>query len=88
MNQKARQALITWLVVYPIITGLIIVLDPLLRGWPVPARTLLLSAIMVPLMVFWAVPAASKCFAGFLAQDNSISTRQRCLKETRRNASN
>ena len=77
MKQKARQALITWMVVYPIITGLIIVLEPMLRGWPVPARTLLLSAIMVPLMVFWAVPAASKYFAGFLEQDESIATEQR-----------
>ncbi|MEL7045272.1 MAG: hypothetical protein AAGL66_09660 [Pseudomonadota bacterium] len=77
MNQKARQALITWVAVYPIITLLALILESPLRDWPVPARTLLLSAVMVPLMVFWAVPTASRWFAGFLNPTNQVAPEMR-----------
>lgn len=62
MNQKLRQTFITWLVVYPMITGLLILLEPVVSSWALPFRTLLLSAIMVPLMVFWAMPRATTHF--------------------------
>lgn len=57
--RKARMAIVTWIVVYPLITGLLLVLDPLLAGLPMPLRTLVLTAIMVPVMVFIAMPFAT-----------------------------
>lgn len=66
MNDRLRTALITWLVVYPMITALLAILEPWVSGWPMPLRTLLLSALMVPLMVLWAMPLATTKFAAFL----------------------
>lgn len=63
MGRKLLQAFTTWVAVYPIITCLILVLDPLVRDWPTPARTLLLSSIMVPVMVIWAVPMMNRLVA-------------------------
>lgn len=60
MIQKARQTLTTWVAVYPTITALILILEPLISDWPVPARTLLLSALMVPIMVFWVLPVTNR----------------------------
>ncbi len=51
-------ALVTWAVAYPLITSLLLVLDPLVGNLVLPLRTLLLTALMVPIMVYWAVPAA------------------------------
>ncbi len=54
-----RTTLVTWLAVYPVITMLLAVLEPVIADWPIPFRTLVLTAIMVPVMVIWALPAAN-----------------------------
>ncbi|MBT8447190.1 MAG: hypothetical protein HKO62_09695 [Gammaproteobacteria bacterium] len=66
---RYRVAVVTWLVVYPVITLLLFMLEPMMRGWPLPLRTLLLTAIMVPLLVFWALPAAHIRMRFFLQPD-------------------
>lgn len=66
MPRKTRVALLTWAVVYPLITGLLMVLEPMLNGLPMPLRTLVLSAIMVPIMVYVAMPAATSQLSGWL----------------------
>ncbi len=66
-NIRVRTAVVTWLVAYPIITFLLATLEPVVVGWPMPLRALLLSAIMVPIMVFWALPAATAVFKEFLS---------------------
>ena len=40
----------TWLTVYPTITLLSVVLDPVISGWPMPVKTLVLTSIMVPVL--------------------------------------
>ncbi|MDJ0710693.1 MAG: hypothetical protein QNJ14_09895 [Woeseiaceae bacterium] len=67
-SKRAKTAVVTWLVAYPIITFLLVTLEPVFVGWPMPLRALLLSAIMVPVMVFWALPAATALFKEFLSQ--------------------
>ncbi|MEO0435850.1 MAG: hypothetical protein AAF098_02975 [Pseudomonadota bacterium] len=57
MSAKLHRTITTWAAVYPIITCLIFILEPLISAWPIPIRTLLLSSIMVPVMVLWAAPA-------------------------------
>lgn len=66
MKRKARTVIVTWVVVYPMITGLLTVLEPIVASWPMPVRTLLLTTIMVPLMVVWAMPVAIVRFHCFL----------------------
>lgn len=46
------QAIISWVFVYPLITLLIFLLDPLIGEWALPSRTLLLSTLMVGLMTY------------------------------------
>ncbi len=64
MNARHRNAALTWLVVYPLITVLQFALEPLVQGLPMPARTLVLTLIMVPLMAYLAMPAALRLVAG------------------------
>ena len=66
---------VTWMVVYPLITGLILLLDPVVSSWALPLRTLLLSSIMVPLMVFWAMPLGTGLFHRFLKPAETLSSR-------------
>lgn len=53
---KWKLTVATWLGVYPIITVLVWLLWPLMGSWPMPARTFLLSALMVPALTFVVMP--------------------------------
>ncbi|MGD1868905.1 MAG: hypothetical protein ACFB0F_05210 [Neomegalonema sp.] len=57
-ENKHKLALLTWVFVYPLITVLLIGLEPLVSGLATPLRTLLLTALMVPAMVYVAMPFA------------------------------
>lgn len=65
---RHRLALLTWAVAYPLITGLLVALEPLLSGWVLPLKTLVLTAIMVPVMVYCAMPFATARLAGWLTE--------------------
>jgi antibiotic biosynthesis monooxygenase (ABM) superfamily enzyme len=39
---------------------------PLIGEWPLPLRTLALTAVVVPLMVFVLLPTLQRAFAGWL----------------------
>ena len=56
LHAKLQQTLLVWLAVYPIITALAWLLDPVLQPLQLPLRTLVLSALMVPIMVYGAMP--------------------------------
>lgn len=65
-TNRHKLALLTWTVVYPLITILIAALDPVVGALPMPLRTLVLTAVMVPVMVYLAMPAMTARFAGWL----------------------
>ena len=69
--KRHKMAILTWISVYPIITTLLLVLEPLVGDLPVPVRTLILSALMVPIMAYAALPAVTRLFAGWLDDDRS-----------------
>ncbi|MEM7569191.1 MAG: hypothetical protein AAF337_05290 [Pseudomonadota bacterium] len=73
-SAKLRSALLTWAVVYPLITGLLLLLEPFVSGFALPLRTLILSSIMVPLMVYVAMPAARNLAGPWLDPRNPSST--------------
>jgi len=56
---RHKLALLTWVVVYPMITLLLAVLDPLLRDLAMPLRTLVLTGVMVPGLVYLIMPVAT-----------------------------
>jgi len=60
--RKWKMALLIWLFIYPVITFLFYVLSPFMADWPPFLRTLLLTIILVPLMVFVALPFIHRKF--------------------------
>lgn len=59
MTQNIHKlALLTWGVVYPMITLLLTGLEPFVSELATPIRTLILTALMVPAMVYVAMPFA------------------------------
>jgi antibiotic biosynthesis monooxygenase (ABM) superfamily enzyme len=63
---RHRFALIVWLAIYPTITLLQHLGGPVINDWPLPVRTLALTAVVVPLMVFVLLPTLQRAFAGWL----------------------
>lgn len=71
MNQPAapkkwKFALLVWCFIYPIITLLSVTVLPLLKDFPAPLRTLVMSLILVPVMAFWYIPFINKRFFAWL----------------------
>jgi antibiotic biosynthesis monooxygenase (ABM) superfamily enzyme len=64
--KKWKMALLVWAAIYPLITILSVTLFPLTQDWPVYLRTLLMSAILVPVMVLVVFPFINKRFAVWL----------------------
>jgi len=60
---RNQTALLTWAFAYPLITSLLLILEPLVRDLALPLRTFILTALMVPIMVYWALPAAMQTWA-------------------------
>ncbi|MDH6112280.1 antibiotic biosynthesis monooxygenase (ABM) superfamily enzyme [Kitasatospora sp. MAP12-15] len=52
-----HRALITWLAVYPMITLTLGVLSPYIGHYPLYVRTLLLTAVVVPVVSYLGIPA-------------------------------
>lgn len=55
-----KMTLVLWLMVYPMITGLGLALNPLLKDRSIWVRNFVMTAIFVPVMVYGAVPVARK----------------------------
>ena len=55
-----RRALLTWIAIWPLITALLLLGEPYLAGLPLPLRTLVLTAILVPLMSFVVMPRLTR----------------------------
>ncbi|MEU2564440.1 hypothetical protein ABZ626_34685 [Streptomyces longispororuber] len=60
-----RRALITWLAVYPTITVALGVLGPATAHLPLLLRTLILTAIVVPVAAYALIPLLMKANAAF-----------------------
>lgn len=63
---RRKMAVVMWISVYPTITALLWLLWPLVQGFPLPLRTLALSVVMVPLMVWVIVPWVTARLAPWL----------------------
>jgi antibiotic biosynthesis monooxygenase (ABM) superfamily enzyme len=62
-----KMAIITWIAIYPIITGLLLALGPIILGHlPIPVVTLILSVTLVLLMTFIVMPLLTRVFRPWL----------------------
>ena len=68
MKQPAKWkfAIIVWLAIYPSITIVQMLLGDLLKNLPLALRTLILTGMLVPLMVFILLPLLRKILAKWL----------------------
>lgn len=65
--KKWKLAIVIWVAIYPIITSIFFTLgDYLMRVPSLPLRTLCVTLIAVPLMVFVALPFVQKIFKNWL----------------------
>jgi antibiotic biosynthesis monooxygenase (ABM) superfamily enzyme len=64
---RYKQAVITWLGVYPILTVTLALLGPTMKGWPLPLQTLLVTLLLVPLLTFVIFPLLNRAFRGWLS---------------------
>ncbi|GLW68457.1 hypothetical protein Kpho02_07560 [Kitasatospora phosalacinea] len=60
------RALLTWLAVYPAITLAQVLLGPPLAGLAVPLRVLVITALVVPTVVYLLVPGLLRARAALL----------------------
>lgn len=63
---KWKTALLIWLAIYPSITLLVFFFGQYLSQLPLMLRTLVMTAILVPLMVFVLLPPLQKLFGSWL----------------------
>ena len=68
MKQPPRWkfAVMVWAAIYPTITITLFLIGPYVKDFPLPLRTLTLTLIMVPLMVFVLMPFLQKLLAKWL----------------------
>jgi antibiotic biosynthesis monooxygenase (ABM) superfamily enzyme len=66
---------VVWLAIYPAITFLLWLIGPQIASWPLPLRTLLVTAVLVPLMVFVLLPVIQRLLAQWLRpRDRAVSS--------------
>lgn len=58
--------LLTWLAIYPLITGIMLLLGDWLNRLPLLLRTLLLTGLLVYLMTYVVMPKLMKVFDSWL----------------------
>ena len=61
-----KLATLTWLGVFPVVTTMLAVGEPLLDPLPLVARTFALTAVVVPATVFVITPALTRAFRFWL----------------------
>lgn len=63
---KWKFAIMVWLAIYPTITLVSLLIGDTIKSWPLPFKTLLMTGILVPLMVFVLLPLLRKLLGDWL----------------------
>lgn len=66
--KKLKNALIIWIAIYPAITVIILLFGDILNELPILLRTLILTLILVPTMVYILIPFWTKVFNTSIAK--------------------
>lgn len=64
-----KQALLTWLGLYPTVLAVAYTVGVLIAEWPLPARTVVTTSLSVLLMTWVVMPIVTRVFRGFLRPD-------------------
>jgi antibiotic biosynthesis monooxygenase (ABM) superfamily enzyme len=63
---RYKTAVVIWLAIYPALTLTLALLGGVLAPLPLFLRTLILTGLLVPIMVYALVPAVTRLLAGWL----------------------
>ena len=65
---KWKMAVMIWLGIYPLITFLVVLVFPYMiqHNWPIPLRTLAITLVAVPVMVYIIMPLLQKFLKNWL----------------------
>ena len=63
---KWKFAVMVWLAIYPTITFVSYLIGDVIKEWPLPLKTLLMTGILVPTMVFILLPILRKLLTNWL----------------------
>jgi uncharacterized protein len=63
---RYKIAVLTWVAIYPALTLTLALLGPALAPLPLYLRTLIVTVVLAPIMVYVLVPATQRIFAGWL----------------------
>ena len=61
-----KMALLTWITIFPLITGIVVATGPLLEDLPVVLRLGITTAVAVPLMTWVVMPRVTRLLRGWL----------------------
>jgi uncharacterized protein len=61
-----KMALLTWITIFPLISGIVVATGPLLEGLPVVLRLGIITAVTVPLMTWIVMPRVTRLLRGWL----------------------
>jgi antibiotic biosynthesis monooxygenase (ABM) superfamily enzyme len=64
--RKHKLALLVWMGIYPLVTLISVVLGPVLAQLPILLRTLVMTLILVPVMVYGIIPFIQTRFGAWL----------------------
>lgn len=65
---KWKFAIMVWIAIYPMITILQFALGAQLKDMPIPLRSLIMTLILVPMMVFVMLPLLRKLLGKWLSK--------------------
>ena len=71
---RYKLALLTWAGAYAVITLILAVLGPTMAAWPLPLRTLALSALMVAALTWLVIPTLTRLFRNWLTSPANRSS--------------
>ncbi|MBP6038706.1 MAG: hypothetical protein KA523_00740 [Flavobacterium sp.] len=63
---KWKFVVMVWLAIYPTITFVSYLIGDVIKDWPLPLKTLLMTGILVPTMVFILLPILRKLLTNWL----------------------
>jgi uncharacterized protein len=61
-----KMALLTWITIFPLITGIVVAAGPLVEDLPVVLRLGITTAVAVPLMTWVVMPRVTRLLRGWL----------------------
>ena len=61
-----KTTVLIWLWIYPALTVVLWLIGPAIQGWPLPVRTLVMTVVLVPLMVYVLLPVLNRLLASWM----------------------